>query len=116
MFVEEYQNPDGTQSVRQSNQPLNVQDAAGAWLPVRTDLATDAATKRAGVEDHPLSPSLAAKANDAAVLEVESGGHTASLAFDQAAPATAAVSDDSVSYHARIRSDRSPGPYRLITP
>ncbi|HEV7973826.1 PA14 domain-containing protein [Amycolatopsis sp.] len=98
MFVEEYRNPDGTQSVRQSNQPLNVQDAAGAWLPVRTDLATDTATKRAGVEDHPLSPSLAAKANDAAVIEVESGGHTASLAFDQAAPAAAAVSGDSVSY------------------
>jgi RHS repeat-associated protein len=98
MFVEEYQNPDGTQSVRQSNEPLNVQDDTGAWQSVRTELSTDAATKRAEVDDHPLSPSLASKANDAAVIEVESGGHKASLAFDQAAPATAAVNGDSVSY------------------
>src|SRR5438552_14273839 len=41
---------------------------------------------------------MATKANDAAVLQVESGGHTAGLALDQAAPATAAVKGDSVTY------------------
>ncbi|WP_240522093.1 PA14 domain-containing protein [Amycolatopsis vastitatis] len=98
MFVTEYVNPDGTHSVRQSNQPLNVQDEHGQWQPVQTTLTTDPATKRADADNHPLSPSLATKANDAAVLQVESGGHTAGLALDQAAPATAAVKGDSVTY------------------
>ncbi|OXM58670.1 hypothetical protein CFP71_01715 [Amycolatopsis thailandensis] len=98
MFVTEYENPDGTRSVRQSNQPLNVQDAAGNWQPVQTTLSTDPATKRAGADQHPLSPSLATKADDSAVLQVESGGHTASLAMDKAAGSTAAVQGDSVTY------------------
>ncbi|GHG14283.1 hypothetical protein GCM10017567_35000 [Amycolatopsis bullii] len=98
MFVTEYANPDGTHSVRQSNQPLNVQDEKGQWQPVQTTLATDPATKRADADNHPLSPSLATKADDGAVLQVESGGHTAGLALDQAAPATAAVKGDSVTY------------------
>ncbi|MGW4059190.1 PA14 domain-containing protein, partial [Amycolatopsis sp. NPDC004747] len=97
-FVTEYVNADGTHSVKQSNQPLNVQDERGQWQPVQTTLATDPATKRADADHHPLSPSLATKANDAAVLQVESGGHTAGLALDQAAPATATVKGDSVTY------------------
>ncbi|WP_410603193.1 PA14 domain-containing protein [Amycolatopsis sp. lyj-90] len=98
MFVTEYENPDGTRSVRQSNQPLNVQDAAGNWQPVQTTLSTDPATKRADADQHPLSPSLATKADDSAVLRVEAGGHTASLAMDKAAGSTAAVKGDSVTY------------------
>ncbi|WP_245914268.1 PA14 domain-containing protein [Amycolatopsis sulphurea] len=98
MFVTEYENPDGTRSVRQSSQPLNVQDAKGAWLPVDTTLKPDPATKRPETAQHPLSPSLAEKANDPAVLQVETAGHTASLALDQAAPAQAAVKGDSVTY------------------
>ncbi|MFK0243398.1 PA14 domain-containing protein [Amycolatopsis azurea] len=98
MFVTEYENPDGTRSVRQSNEPLNVQDAAGNWQPVQTTLSTDPATKRADADQHPLSPSLATKADDAAVLQVESGGHVASLAMDKAAGSTAAVKGDSVTY------------------
>ncbi|GHG32025.1 MULTISPECIES: PA14 domain-containing protein [Amycolatopsis] len=98
MFVTEYENPDGTHSIRQSTAPLNVQDEAGAWQPVDTNLATDATTKRADADHHPLSPSLATKADDPAVLQVESAGHTASLALDAAAPAKAAVKGDSVSY------------------
>ncbi|MGV9365625.1 PA14 domain-containing protein [Amycolatopsis sp. NPDC003731] len=98
MFVTEYVNADGTHSVRQSNQPLNVQDEHGQWQPVQTTLATDPATRRADADHHPLSPSLATKADAAAVLQVESGGHTAGLALDQAAPATAAVKGDSVTY------------------
>ncbi|MFF1615352.1 PA14 domain-containing protein, partial [Amycolatopsis sp. NPDC058278] len=97
-FVTEYVNPDGTHSVRQSNQPLNVQDEQGRWQPVQTTLATDPTTKRADADNHPLSPSLATKANDAAVLQVESGGHTAGLTLDQAAPTAAAVKGDSVTY------------------
>ena len=98
MFVTEYLNPDGTHSVRQSNQPLNVQDDRGQWQPVQTTLATDSATKRADADHHPLSPSLAPKANDDMVIQVASGGHTAGLALDQAAPAAAAVKGDSVIY------------------
>ncbi|MGV9364149.1 PA14 domain-containing protein, partial [Amycolatopsis sp. NPDC003731] len=98
MFSTEYVNADGTHSVRQSNQPMNVQDEHGQWQPVQTTLETDPATKRADADNHPLSPSLATKANDAAVLQVESGGHTAGLALDQAAPTAAAVKGDSVTY------------------
>ncbi|WP_328614435.1 PA14 domain-containing protein [Amycolatopsis sp. NBC_00355] len=98
MFTTEYVNADGTHSVRQSNHPMNVQDEHGQWQPVQTTLETDPATKRADADNHPLSPSLATKANDAAVLQVESGGHTAGLALDQAAPTTAAVKGDSVTY------------------
>ncbi|MGW4523079.1 PA14 domain-containing protein [Amycolatopsis sp. NPDC004378] len=98
MFSTEYVNADGTRSVRQSNQPMNVQDEHGQWRPVQTTLETDPATKRADADNHPLSPSLATKANDAAVLQVESGGHTAGLALDQAAPTAAAVKGDSVTY------------------
>ncbi|MEV4049578.1 PA14 domain-containing protein [Amycolatopsis sp. NPDC049688] len=97
-YMTEYVNVDGTHSVRQSSQPMNVQDAAGNWQPVQTTLETDPSTKRAEADHHPLSPSLATKANDAAVLQVESGGHTAGLALDQAAPAAAAVKGDSVTY------------------
>ncbi|MGW7532261.1 PA14 domain-containing protein [Amycolatopsis sp. NPDC054798] len=98
MFTTEYENPDGTRSVRQSNQPQNFQDDKGAWQPVDTTLKADPATKRSDADQHPLSPSLAGKADDAAVLQVESAGHTASLALDQAAPAQAAVKGDSVTY------------------
>ncbi|WP_275895924.1 MULTISPECIES: PA14 domain-containing protein [Amycolatopsis] len=98
MFVTEYLNPDGTHSIQQSNQPLNVQDETGAWQPVDTALSRDAATHRADADDHPLSPSLATTASDPAVLQVESGGKTASLALDQAAPAQAQVQGDSVTY------------------
>ncbi|WP_409463266.1 PA14 domain-containing protein [Amycolatopsis sp. GA6-003] len=98
MFATEYENPDGTRSVRQSNQPQNFQDAKGTWQPVDTTLKADPATKRSDADQHPLSPSLAGKANDPAVLQVESAGHTASLALDQAAPAQAAVKGDSVTY------------------
>ncbi|UUV30726.1 PA14 domain-containing protein [Amycolatopsis roodepoortensis] len=98
MFTTEYLNPDGTHSVRESTQPLNVQDKAGQWQPVDTTPDTDAVTKRADVDNHPLSPSLAGKANDPSVLQIESAGHTASLALDQAAPAAAVVKGDSVTY------------------
>ncbi|WP_077241311.1 PA14 domain-containing protein [Amycolatopsis azurea] len=98
MFTTEYVNPDGTRSVRESTQPLNVQDKAGQWQPVDTTPDTDAVTKRADVDNHPLSPSLAGKANDPSVLQIESAGHSASLALDQAAPAAAVVKGDSVTY------------------
>ncbi|MEU3622562.1 PA14 domain-containing protein [Amycolatopsis coloradensis] len=98
MFRTEYLNPDGTHSVRESTQPLNVQDAAGKWQAVDTTLDIDAATKRSAVDNHPLNPSLAGKANDPAVLQVETAGHTAGLALDQAAPSVAAVNGDSVTY------------------
>jgi RHS repeat-associated protein len=97
-FTTEYVNTDGTHSVRQSNQPMNVQDEHGQWQPVQTTLETDPATKRADADNHPLSPSLATKANDVAVLQVESGGHTAGLALDQAAPTSVAVKGDSATY------------------
>ncbi|WP_297542085.1 PA14 domain-containing protein [Amycolatopsis sp.] len=97
-FVTEYVNPDGTHSMRQSTEPLNVQDAAGKWQAINTTLQVNPASRRAAADHHPLSPSLASNANDPAVLQVQAGADKASLAFDKATPAPAAVTGDSVAY------------------
>jgi hypothetical protein len=42
MFTDEYTNPDGTHTFKQSSgSPLNVKDAAGAWQPVDTGLVPE---------------------------------------------------------------------------
>jgi len=90
MFVEEYANPDGTHTLRQSTVPLNVQDATGQWHVVQTDLEPDAASGRNQARWHPLSPSLAGRADDPSLVSVRVGEAEASLALEQAAasPAT----------------------------
>jgi hypothetical protein len=98
MFTEEYLNPDGTHSVRQSTAPLNAKDAAGQWQPVDTGLAVDGGSKRAKAKRQALNPSLAQRADDPAVVSVQVDGHSASLALEQAAPATAKVNGDKATY------------------
>ncbi|WP_211293754.1 PA14 domain-containing protein [Lentzea kentuckyensis] len=98
MFTEEYENPDGTRTVKQSTAPLNVRDAAGAWQPVDTGLQVDGKSQRAKAKRHPLDPSFAGRANDGAVLSVQVDEHKVALALDQAKPATAKVDGDRVSY------------------
>src|SRR5438046_1268867 len=42
MFTDEYRNPDGTHTFKESSgAPMNVKDASGAWQPVDTGLTTD---------------------------------------------------------------------------
>nr|WP_208406425.1 PA14 domain-containing protein [Amycolatopsis granulosa] len=108
MFAEEYANPDGSRTVRQSTQPLNVQEASGRWRPVDTMLGVDQGSRRADAPAHPLHPSLAGTANDPAVLRVQTGDATASLGFDQALPVPGAVRGDRVSY-AEVSKDTDLG-------
>ncbi|HWO61749.1 MAG TPA: PA14 domain-containing protein, partial [Umezawaea sp.] len=103
-FAEEYENPDGTRTVRQSTAPLNVQDASGAWQPVDNTLRVDGKSKRANADHHPLTPSLAGRADDGAVLALRAGEHKVSLALDRAGSATAKVDGDKVGY-----ADVAPG-------
>ena len=97
-YTEEYLNPDGTHSVRQSTKPLNIKLADGTWTPVNTALTVDNASKRASAARNPLSPSMAGDASDPAVLRVTADGHAVSLGLDRAAPAAAKVAADGVSY------------------
>ncbi|MGQ0842150.1 PA14 domain-containing protein, partial [Actinokineospora sp.] len=85
MFGDEYQNPDGTRTVRQSTQPLNAKDGNGVWQPVDTSLEVDPRTKRARAKRHPLNPSLGADADDPALVSVEFEGKKVSLGVENAA-------------------------------
>ena len=61
-------------------------------------MQTDPTSKRPGVVNQPLSPSLAASANDPSVLSVRVGGDSASLGMAQAAASPVTVSKDQASY------------------
>lgn len=99
MFTEEYLNPDGTRTMRQSTAPLNVKDAAGRWRKVDTSLSP--AQGRLGADAHPLSPSLSTDAADPSLVEVEAAGKKVRLAMDSAGRKPAKVSGrnrDKVTY------------------
>ncbi|MCG8922254.1 PA14 domain-containing protein [Lentzea sp. CC55] len=85
MFVDEYTNPDGTKTIKQSTEPLNVQDAGGSWQPVDTTLVADTPTRRVKARQHPLKPTLAAEADDPALITVEYDGNKVSLAPEKPA-------------------------------
>ncbi|MCP2168215.1 PA14 domain-containing protein [Goodfellowiella coeruleoviolacea] len=98
MFVEEWENPDGSRTLRQSSAPLNVKDETGNWQPVDTTLAKQDSSSRVRAKRHVLNPSVAAKANDPAVLAVEVDGGKASLAMEQAADRPATVDGDEATF------------------
>ncbi|RBY96562.1 hypothetical protein DQ237_07985 [Blastococcus sp. TF02-8] len=83
-FTTTYANPDGTQSYRQSTTPLNVQDEDGDWQPIDVDLEAER-SGRVEADAHPLSPSFAPAADGAGLLQVEVGGDSVSLGFENAA-------------------------------
>ncbi|CRK57830.1 conserved hypothetical protein-putative glucosesorbosone dehydrogenases [Alloactinosynnema sp. L-07] len=85
MFTEEYENPDGTRSVKQSTEPLNVKDASGVWRPIDVSLETDTKSKRANARLHPLSVAFAESADDSRLVSVEVDGKRASLGLERAA-------------------------------
>ncbi|MEV5714652.1 PA14 domain-containing protein [Amycolatopsis mediterranei] len=98
MFTDEFRNPDGTHTVRQSVEPLNAKDANGTWQPVDTTLRKDAASGRVQPGIHPLKPSLAGKGDDPAVLAVNLPTGKVSLGFDGARPVAAKVDGNRASY------------------
>ncbi|ONI85384.1 hypothetical protein ALI144C_13990 [Actinosynnema sp. ALI-1.44] len=96
MFAEEYLNPDGSRTVRQSSQPLNVPDGQGGWRPVDTTLARSGARVKAKAQG--LSPSMADKANDPEVVSVAVDGRRASLALPGAAASAVRVEGSKAVY------------------
>ncbi|MFD4670569.1 PA14 domain-containing protein [Lentzea sp. NPDC058450] len=99
MFVDEYTNPDGTKTIKQSTEPLNVKDAEGSWQPVDPTLVADTPTRRVKAKQHPLSPTLAGTADDPALITVEYDGDKVSLAPEKPAKdKRAKVADSTVEY------------------
>lgn len=96
MFATEFENPDGTRTVRQSSEPLNVKDSAGAWHPVDTGLTRK--NGRLEVKRHPLNASLGGRADDAKLLSVDVGGKRAWLGLEHAASSAARASGSKVGY------------------
>lgn len=97
-FSVEYENPDGTRTLKQSSEPLNVQDSAGRWHPVDTGVAVDPRSGRVEVERHPLQPTLARHADDSALVAIEAAGDRVSLGLTDARPSAARVRDNVVGY------------------
>jgi RHS repeat-associated protein len=97
MFGEEYVNPDGTHTFRQSDQPLNVADGTGRWRPVDPGLQR-VPSGRIAAKAQPLSPSVAGSAADPAVVSVSVDGKQASLGLEQAASSPAQVAGNHVTY------------------
>ncbi|MET0134354.1 MAG: PA14 domain-containing protein, partial [Kibdelosporangium sp.] len=104
MFEEEYENPDGSRTTKRSTDPLNVKDSSGVWQPVDTGMTTDAKTGRAQVKRHPLAPTLAARADDPALVSVAVDDKRVSLGIEQASASAAKVDGAKVGY-AGVRPD-----------
>lgn len=82
-FVDEYENPDGTRTIKQSTEPRNVKDGLGNWRPVDTTLVADTPTRRVKAKAHPLKPTLGGVADDPSLVTVEVDGHKVTLAPEQ---------------------------------
>ena len=102
MFVEEYENPDGTWTLKQSMQPLNVRGDDGAWRPVDTTLTRDDRTGRWGTTAHPLRPSLAGSVDDPTLLSVQVPGGRAALGVVGATTSAAARIDGATAEYRRF--------------
>ncbi|WP_394616589.1 PA14 domain-containing protein [Lentzea sp. JNUCC 0626] len=98
-FVDEYENPDGTRTMKQSTEPRNVKDALGQWHEVDTTLVADVPTRRVKAQRHPLSPSLGAAADDPALITVQFDGRKVALAPERPAKnSKVEVSGDTAEY------------------
>ncbi|WP_245822051.1 PA14 domain-containing protein [Lentzea waywayandensis] len=105
MFVDEYTNPDGTKTIKQSTEPLNVKDAKGSWQPVDSTLVADTPTRRVKARQHPLKPTLAGKADDAALITVEYDGNKVSLAPEKPAKDKQVKVSDSKAEYTDVAAD-----------
>ncbi|HYQ68088.1 PA14 domain-containing protein [Actinophytocola sp.] len=96
MFATEFENLDGTRTVRQSSEPLNTRDSSGVWQPVDTGLVRRDGRLRA--KRHPLNVSLSRRADDPELLSVEVNGKRAWLGLEQATGSAARASGSEVGY------------------
>ncbi|WP_189157109.1 PA14 domain-containing protein [Lentzea pudingi] len=99
LFETEYENPDGTRTIKQSTEPRNVQDAGGRWHEVDTTLQADVPTRRIKARQHPLKPTFGAKADDPSLVTVEFEGNKVALGVEKPARGTEIkVSGESAEY------------------
>jgi hypothetical protein len=84
-FIDEYENPDGTRTIKQSTEPRNVKDGLGNWRAVDATLVADTPTRRVKARQHPLKPTLGATADDPSLVTVEFEGHKVTLAPEKPA-------------------------------
>jgi RHS repeat-associated protein len=105
MFTEEFENPDGTRTSRQSNEPLNVKESDGQWRPVDVALESDGQSKRSKAKRHPLTPSLAENADDPGLVRVEVDGKRASLGLERAAKGKKAQVSGAKAGYADVEAD-----------
>jgi len=90
-FQQTYSNPDGSQTVEMSVDPLNVQDSSGAWVPVSTTIARQG-QGRFAVADNPVSPSFAAVSGTGSDYAVsDSSGHQISFTLQGEQPVDAST-------------------------
>ncbi|RFA17767.1 hypothetical protein [Subtercola boreus] len=77
-FSQTYAGPDGSKIAAVSATPINVQDDAGSWVPIQTELETTGSASWLGqggakVDDHPLHPEFSQYASDTNVLRMTKG-------------------------------------------
>nr|BFE54071.1 PA14 domain-containing protein [Saccharothrix mutabilis subsp. capreolus] len=105
LFETEYENPDGTRTIKQSTEPLNVKDPQGRWSPVDASLVTDAKSKRVKVKQHPLKPSFGTAADDPSLVAVEFEGNKVSLGVDQPARGRAVEVEGKSAEYTDVKAD-----------
>ncbi|MHA7984395.1 PA14 domain-containing protein [Rathayibacter sp. CAU 1779] len=87
-FTQLYQNPNGTRTLEESVQPLNVKSSSGSWVPVSTKVVADASTGGLKVDNNPLRPKFSRSATGSE-YSVSSGKYTASFSMSGVRKVTA---------------------------
>ena len=75
-----YSNADGTQTEQSSAEPMNFQNATGAWTPINTTVS-QVSSGGFTVDDHPLSPQFAAKSGGSSDYSVAAGSAVVSFSL-----------------------------------
>lgn len=83
-ITEKYLNADGSHTLKVADEPINVRMANGAWADISTTVKSKM-LGRAGVDQNPLKPDFAAKANDPALFTVTAGKYSVGYALEGAA-------------------------------
>ena len=105
MFIDEYENPDGTRTIKQSQEPRNVKDALGTWRAVDPTLVADVPTRRVKARQHPLTPTLGAAADDPSLVTVSHDGHKVTLAPEKPAKDRKVKVSDKVAEYTDVTPD-----------
>lgn len=96
-FSDIFENPDGSRTERLSEEPINVEDEDGDWVPVETEVAAD---PRIGgrVDQHPLTPRFARTADAGTLVSVRRNGVTVAFSLEGAAAVRAQRDGSTVTY------------------